>query len=143
MTRIVQTIGTSLLIVAACAFAADKPNPGLYEVTTQMDYTDLPIPATTLTTKNCLTAEDLEGDLSRIFADLPEDQNCEVESFSMADGSISMKLVCATPEGSMTMSTQGSYDSDSYSMTSNVTMEAAGRQMQMNSTIEGVRLGDC
>ena len=132
-----------ILLPVSTAWAQDKPRPGLYEITTRMASPDLPGEATTITTQNCVTAEDLEGDLSRVFAALPEGQSCEVGTFEMAGGLINMAITCATPAGDMLVETRGTYESERYSMTSTVTMSAGARALKLDSEIEGKRVGEC
>ena len=138
---------SGLLILTAlplsCAWAADAPDPGLYEVATEMVSTELPVPPTTITTRNCLTRADLDRDISQVFADLPEGASCDIDTFEMAGGHISMALRCVTPTGDMQVETSGVYTSGSYSMSSIVTMPLGDRMLTINSKIEGKRVGEC
>ena len=145
------TLAAMLLMVTALATAQESPPhmsgkmpvPGHYEVTTNTTYEDVPMPDTSITTQNCLTREDLEKDPASVFAALPEGKTCEVGEFTMADGDISMRMVCSTPEGDMVMTTSGSYDEDSYDMVTNVTINVGDQEVQMRSVIEGKLMGDC
>ena len=136
-------LAAAATLTTAAALAVDQPNPGLYEVKTRTEYSELPMPPTTLTTRNCLTQDDLDRDPQSIFAALPAEENCSVDEFTMADGQISMKLTCLTAEGNMTMRTSGAYTATNYNMASNVLIEVGDKKMTMTSEISGARVGDC
>jgi hypothetical protein len=127
----------------AAAGDSPLPTPGRYEVSTHTSYIDVAIPDTTITTRNCLTEEDLQAGAATIFAGLPEDQNCEVSDFVMAEGNISMTLSCAAPDGDMHMVTSGTYTPDGYNMTSKVTVSVGDSTVEMRSEIVGTLVGDC
>lgn len=143
--QITKTIGSilALLIVTPAVMAQNQPVPGQYEVTTTTTYTDVPVPDTTVTTRNCLTREDLDQDPASIFAGLPEGKSCEIGEFEMADGAIRMYVNCSAPDGDMVMITEGAYDDAGYNMLTNVTVIVGEQQVKMQSTIEGKLLGDC
>lgn len=130
-------------IGAPVALAQEQPVPGQYEVTTTTTYTDVPVPDTTVTTRNCLTQEDLEQDPASIFAGLPDGKSCDIGDFEMTDGTIRMHVNCVAPDGDMIMITQGDYDSAGYNMMTNVTVTVGDQQVKMQSVIEGKLLGDC
>jgi len=143
----VLSVGIGLLTVPSALAQSepglDQPNPGKYEVTTVTTYTDVPIPDTTVTTQNCLTQEDLDQDPASIFAGLPDGKSCEVGEFGMADGKIRIHVNCSAPDGDMVMITEGTYATEGYDMTSKVTVAVGEQKVEMNSTIQGKRLGDC
>ena len=128
---------------AATDMTGKLPVPGHYEVTTNTTYKDVPMPDTSITTQNCLTREDLEKDPASVFAALPEGKTCDVGEFTMADGAISMRMVCSTPEGDMVMDTTGHYDEDGYDMITDVTIKVGEQEVEMRSVIEGKLMGDC
>ena len=132
-----------LLAAGAAAFAADLPSPGQYEVTTTTHFSDGLMPDTTVTTQNCLTQEDLEKDPASVFADLPEGKSCEVADFLMEGGEIRMRILCAAPDGDMSMTVNGSYQDEVYQMISDVVVSVGDQSVTMQSTIDGKRLGDC
>jgi hypothetical protein len=128
---------------AASAEADDMLAPGRYEVDTRTEYVDVPIPETTITTQNCLTAEDLEAGAGNILAGLPANQNCQIGEFVMAEGALDMTMSCAADDGDMDMVTSGTYTSNGYEMTSNVTVTVGDKSIVMQSTVQGTRVGDC
>ena len=136
-------LGACMLTTVVLAAAGAQPTPGQYEVTTLTRYVDVELPDTTVTTQNCLTAEDLAKDPASVFAALPDGKTCSVGEFEMADGVIRMQISCAAPDGELVMVTEGSYEEAGYDMNSTVTITAGEQQVEMHSTIRGKLLGDC
>ena len=137
--RTTTLLAGSLLASIALAL----PAPGHYEITTSTHFSDGLMPDTTVTTQNCLTQEDLDKDPASVFADLPEGKSCQVADFVMEDGVIRMQILCAAPDGDMTMTVNGSYESETYEMTSDVLVSVGDQSVMMQSTIDGRRVGDC
>jgi hypothetical protein len=133
----------SALGLAGAALALDLPAPGHYEVTTTTHFSDDIMPDTTVTTQNCLTAEDLERDPASVFADLPEGRSCSVDEFVMEDGVIAMRISCSAADGGMDMTVNGSYQDETYQMVSDVVVSVGDQTVSMQSTIDGKRLGEC
>lgn len=131
------------VLLAGIALAGDLPAPGHYEVTTTTHFSDDLMPDTTVTTQNCLTQEDLDKDPASVFADLPEGRACEVEDFLMEEGEIRMRISCAAADGGMTMTVLGSYQDETYQMTSDVVVNVGEQSVSMQSSIDGKRVGDC
>lgn len=130
-------------LLAGAALAMDLPAPGHYEITTTTHFSDGLMPDTTVTTQNCLTQEDLEKNPAAVFADLPEGKSCEVADFVMEGGVIRMGITCAATDGDMTMTVNGSYQSETYQMISNVVVSVGDQSVTMQSSIDGKRVGDC
>lgn len=140
LVSLALTTGTTVL---AEPLSGDLPTPGHYEVSTMTHFSDGTLPDTTVTTQNCLTQEDLEKDPASVFASLPEGKSCNVGEFLMEDGTISMQISCAAPEGDMVMTVSGSYEDETYQMISDVVVSVGDQQVVMASTINGKRVGDC
>ncbi len=134
---------TGLLCIAGTALALDLPAPGQYEVTTTTHFSDGLMPDTTVTTQNCLTAEDLERDPASVFAGLPEGRSCSVDEFLMEDGVIAMQIACSAEDGDMRMTVEGSYQDENYQMVSDVVITVGDETVSMHSTIDGKRTGAC
>lgn len=144
----INRLGTStlfafLLSAAGTALAQDLPAPGQYEVTTTTHFSNGLMPDTTVTTQNCMTQEDLEKDPASVFADLPDGKTCNVDDFLMEGGDIRMQISCHAPDGDMTMSVNGGYQSETYQMVSDVVVKVGEQSVIMQSTIDGKRVGDC
>ena len=132
---------TSAVLLTASAIADDhRPSPGEYEVTTTSNFSNQPI---TMTTTNCVTAEDLDQDPSKIFADTAAAENCQLATFDMADGNLNLHMVCNSDDGGMEMTTEGAYTDSGYSMTSTIVINAGGTSMTTEATVVGTRIGDC
>lgn len=117
-----------------------RPNPGEYEVITTSNFNNTPV---TMTTTNCITAEDLDQDPAKIFADSAAAENCDLGEFQMADGVLSMNMSCSADDGGMEMSTDGAYTETGYSMNSIITINAGGTTMTTEASITATRIGDC
>lgn len=133
----------AVIAATSSAAAVDQPNPGLYEVTTQMVYADSPMPPISITTNQCLTLQSLQESLSQALTTFPVAQNCETVEFNVESGSIAMQLSCAAPEGSILMETTGSYTENDYAMKSNITITGGESAMDISGDISGKRIGDC
>jgi hypothetical protein len=140
-SRITLVLGA--FVLTSMALAADLPAPGHYEVTTTTHFSDGLMPDTTVTTQNCLSAEDLERDPASVFADLPEGRSCSVDEFKMEGGDIAMRISCAAADGDMTMTVSGSYQDETYQMVSDVAVSVGDQTVTMQSTINGKRVGEC
>lgn len=132
----------SMLLITPCAATADnhRPSAGEYEVTTVSNFNDVPV---TMTTTNCVSKEDLDQDPAKIFADSAASEDCKLESFEMAEGTMSMHMVCAADDGSIIMHTEGAYTASSYSMNSTITISAGGTEISTEASVQGTRIGDC
>jgi len=137
------TLLVGALLLAGTVLALDLPAPGHYEVTTTTHFSDDLMPDTTLTTQNCLTAEDLEKDPASVFADLPEGRSCSVDEFVMEEGVIAMRISCSAADGDMNMTVNGSYQNETYQMVSDVVVRVGEQTVSMQSTIDGKRVGEC
>ncbi len=144
-THHVATIVAAGLLLCAAARAGDSERPaaGAYEITTATTYTDVELPATTITTTSCLSAEDLDRDPASALAALPAGDACSVVESVMEGGAIQMRIVCDMSDGSMVMATNGSYDRNGWDMVNEVTVTVGGDQVKMHATITGRRTGDC
>jgi|GEM_PF-4402778 len=116
------------------------PRPGNYEVTTSSNFGGLPV---TQTLTSCITAEQLETDPQKVFADAPAADNCSLEEFNMADGVLTMRMNCKAEDGSIYVSTDGSYTHNSYTMNTTITINTADTEIISDAKITGKRIGDC
>jgi hypothetical protein len=95
------------------------------------------------TTETCLTEADVKKPKEDFFAG--RSKNCRYDHFTMSGGTIDAVMNCTAEQGgTMTMTVNGTYSSDSYDATMAMDM-AGGRQggMHMKSRIESHRLGEC
>ena len=132
-----------LFCLGVAATAEDMLTPGRYEVSTTTVYVDVQIPESTIITQNCLTAEDLESGAGTILAGLPENQNCQIGEFVMAEGVLDMTMSCSAEDGDMNMVTGGTYTTSGYELTSDVTVTVGDQSVMMHSKVQATRMGDC
>ncbi len=134
------TLISATILATSAGADHHRPNPGEYEVTTTSNFDNTPV---TITTSNCITAEDLDQDPAKIFADSAAAENCNLEAFEMAEGRLLMNMSCNADDGGMEMSTEGAYTDDGYSMNSTITINAGGTTVTTEASIVATRVGDC
>ena len=97
------------------------------------------------TIETCLTEADVKKPKEDFFAG--RSKNCRYDHFTMSGGAIDAQMNCAAADGSgtMTMTMNGTYSSDSYEATMSMTSSGGGRMggMKMKSHTESHRVGAC
>lgn len=140
MTR---TLAYPLIVLLPCLALqvhAEKPTPGMYSITTNME-SDAGVPLQTDTLTECLTEEDVQNDA---FVGVQDGaQNCAVSNHSVDAGRMAVSMVCETPQGKMTMKTNGTYHATGFSVTSNIEFRSGDTTSTVKSTGVGKRIGDC
>jgi hypothetical protein len=133
------TAGVTLLIGAMTALAAEpNMNPGLWETTITTEMAGMPMGVPPMTTKQCVTKEDLVPDTSR------GGQECDLVDTKIDGDTVNWHLRC----NSQGMVTEGkgtiTYQGDSYGGTIHMTMTGGPMgSMTMDQKISGRRVGDC
>ena len=89
----------------------------------------------------CLTPEQAKKPGGKFF-NRQADKNCRYDHFTMGGGKIDAVMRCAAPEGSMSMTIDGTYSADSYSTHVAMNMEGA-QKMTMKMRSEAHRVGEC
>lgn len=132
-------------------------NPGRWEGT--MSVTEIDIPAMPPEAKaqmqaqmgnqqafaSCVTEDDVKQ-RKAFFTGDPADKSCKYDRFSMSGGKVSGVLKCDRAEqGRMTMTMNGEYGADSYSMAMASQAEGNGPmgKMSMKMTVNAKRVGAC
>ena len=132
-------------------------NPGRWEGTVSV--TEIDIPAMPPEAKaqmqaqmggqqafaSCVTEEDVKQQKAFFTGD-PADKSCNYDRFSMSGGKVSGVLKCDRAEqGRMTMTMNGDYGPDSYSMAMDSKAEGDGPmgKMSMKMTVDAKRVGAC
>lgn len=142
----IAPLPAAVFIIAAVGLSvsgsADElmPRPGNYEVVTSSNFGGVPV---TQTLTSCITAEQLAQDPQKVFAEVPAADNCELEKFEMANGQLSMRMSCNAEDGSILMTTEGSYEPERYMMNTRITINAGDTEVATDATVSGVRIGDC
>jgi len=130
----------ALLLVAAAAAQAANPNmkPGMWETTVKTEMPGMPVAVPPVTTKQCVTKQDLVPDTSR------GGQQCELLDTKINGDKVDWQIRCTsqgmTTEGTGTITYQG----DSYAGVIHMTMSGGPMgAMTMDQKISGRRIGDC
>ena len=132
-------------------------NPGRWEGTVSVNEIDIPaMPPEAKeqmkaqmggkqTFASCVTEEDVKQQKAFFTGD-PADKSCKYDRFSMSGGKVSGVLKCDRAEqGRMTMTMNGEYGPDSYSMAMDSQAEGNGPmgKMTMKMTVDAKRVGAC
>lgn len=117
--------------------AASDMRPGLWEITMQMEMPGMPMAMPAIKQQMCFTAQDVASGAKAI----PQDDvnHCKTEGLSMNGNTATWSMKCDNMTGQGTMT----YSGDSYSGSSDITMEMDGETQRMKQTFSGMRLGDC
>ncbi len=135
-------IGVALagLGLAGQAQAETDMQPGLWEVTMQLEIPGMPIAMPPIQQTLCLTQQDVESGTKAIPEDNPgSPAHCKPENFSRSGNTATWSLKCDNMAGTGTMT----FSSDSYSGSSDISLTMDGQPQQMKQTFSGRRLGDC
>lgn len=132
-------------------------NPGQWETRVQLIDVNVPgLPAgaaeqmkkvmeATTTHSSCVTPEQAANPGAEVFAG--SDGQCRYENFTMANGRIDAKMVCAGTAGSgeMRMQLKGSFDRTTFTMQNEMVTNApgGGQAMTMKARVSGRRTGEC
>ncbi len=120
-------------LIASTSFATEKMKPGLWEITTSMDMTGMPMKIPPQTIRHCYTAQDVEKGL------VPESEGCSITELKTSGNKTSWKTECkgemaGTGEGQMILLGDSAYEGSSSIKTQGMTM---------NMKYAGKRIGDC
>lgn len=134
---------TALLAAVLCAGAMAEPSnmqPGLWEITTEMDMPGMPVQIPPQTTRHCYTAADLAE--ARNTVPQGAEEHCKMTEYQVDGNTATWTMECTgdTPmraTGSMTSS------ADRYSGEMQSVMQGPGGNMQMTTRWRGRRIGDC
>jgi hypothetical protein len=105
-------------------------NPGLWEVTSQIEMPGMTMPATT--TQQCLKQHDPVPQSGR-------NQDCTLSDVKISGNTVTWKVVCSGEEGRTTGQGAVTYSGNSFQGT--VEMQSQGMDMIMH--MKGRRIGDC
>lgn len=127
------------LALPAASVAAPAMQPGLWEITTTTEMSNVPMKIPPQTFRHCLKKEDLADSRKAI----PADKSCKLEDVKESGNSMSWKARCKMDMGEMKGAGQMTLKDQSYqgSMTMTTTME--GMSFDMKHTYAGKRLGNC
>lgn len=132
-----------------------RPQPGRWESQIKIERMEMPgMPAgmadqmqksmgAAQSFATCLKPEDAEKPDASFFQ--KDASGCTYEKFSMADGRIDARMICASSEGGRTVMTMaGTYGKTGYAIrTTNETSSEGGPPIRMIVAIESRRTGEC
>ncbi len=131
-----QTLVTASLLLATSAALATEMQPGLWEITANMEMNGMKMPGG----KNRICYN--KADVADTQKMVPKDSKCQVSDVKQEGSRVSWKMECKGPEA---MSGSGSvtFAATSYTGDMQIQMQSAGQAMQMRQQYSGKRVGDC
>lgn len=134
---------TLTLILAYGLAHATEISPGLYEINVSIENPTIGL-SRKQTVKECITAEEFENGPRAFMSQQQQESGCTMQNYSIENGTITMNMSCEIPGGGKAeVKGTGKYTSDTFQMTNKMIMEAAGIKMEMLTTTEAKRTGDC
>ena len=131
-----------LALTSATTLAADLPAPGMYKISAKVSSKQMPFSGNNESSE-CFTENQFMEDPQAWMRQQPG-QECEVVNFDVADGTIRMELQCSMDQaGKASIIGHGTYTNSSFEMTNEMSIEVSRMKMKMNTTVTGVRQGDC
>jgi hypothetical protein len=123
------------------AAAADQPNvqPGQWEFTSTTSFTGMPMPEQTLSSSECVTAEDI----SEGFAFDVDVENCEIQNMDKRPDGMNYTMVCRQEGMEMVMEAELRFMGDRTEGTMDARTMTPMGPMNMRTVLEGRRVGDC
>jgi len=131
-----------LALASVTTIAAELPAPGMYKISAKVSSKQMPISGNN-ESNECFTENQFKDDPQAWMRQQPG-QECEVAIFDVADGAIHMELQCSMDQGGKaTIIGNGTYTNTSFEMNNEMSIEVSGMKMNMNTTVTGVRQGEC
>jgi len=126
-----------LFAAVSISFAGSVPNmqEGMWEITSKMEMTGMPMEMPPVTHTQCLTKEDLVPQSSQ------PGQECEITHTKVTGNTVTWIMQCKGQGGEMIGTGTITYSGNSFKGTIKMTM--AQSNMEMTCHISGHRIGDC
>jgi hypothetical protein len=126
----------SVVVGSGQAMAKVDMDPGLWEITSQLEAPDMPMSMPATTVKQCITEEDLVPQSNTA------ESGCEVFNIKTSGNTISYKMKCSAGGNDSVSSGVLTYNGST--MKGTIKMEVSGRAaMQMTTKLSGKRIGPC
>lgn len=123
---------------------AGMMQPGLWEMTTQMQMPGMPYQMPTQTFRRCITQADLDKYHGVPKPETHGDMTCTMQKFDRTGNTLSYTMKCTGKSGDMQFEGSTIMDSpDAYHGTMHMTGTADGHPMDMMGQTAGKRVGDC
>ena len=139
--------GMLVSAVPAMAGGAADMKPGLWEVVIKMEVPGMPMAMPPMTTKQCLTAEQIAKREDKLVHPASRDpsEKCELKSHERRGNTMTMTMSCTASQGTSQVKGRMIFDSPT-AYHGEFDVQAAvedGRTMHMTQHFEGKRTGDC
>lgn len=141
----VLLLGFAAMAGAVQADGGPDIQPGLWEVVTQMKAPGMPAAMPPMTTRQCLTAEEISK-RDRLLAHPPRSgrQRCETKDFVHKGNTVTWKMVCQAGQGRSQGAGEVVYESrTAYHGEIHIKTQLRGRTMDMTQHIKAHRTGEC
>jgi hypothetical protein len=127
-------------ILAVVAVSAQNPmRPGRWEVTMQMQMTNMPLQMPEMKSARCVTADELEDPQRAVPNASSNPANaCKVSDYKTTGSTVTWKVACAPPQ-EMTGTGEMTFVGDTYTGLMKMVTQQGAMVMKMS----GKRLGDC
>ena len=128
-----------------------KLRPGQWEMKAEVQMPGMPKEAAdmmkgmTTTTTMCISEQDVQHNQGNVFTG-KKDSNCTSEGLEAKNGRIKGTVTCTgdAGQGKMKMEMEGSFQPESYDVTSKMDMEGVGGEgMKTETHVTAKRIGDC
>lgn len=130
-----------LMSLAPYSFAeAAGMQPGLWEITTTMEMTGMPMKMPAQTVRHCYTQKEL--DQGKNSVPLSDDKNCQVKDYKSKGNSASWTVVC-TGKDAMTGTGTMTFTPTSYTGKMRAKVKDGGETMDMTYSYAAKRIGNC
>lgn len=118
--------------------------PGLWEMTTQMQMPGMPYQMQAQTFRRCITQADLDKYHGVPRPETHGDMTCTMQKFDRSGSTINYSMKCTGKDGDMQFDGSTISDSpDAYHGTMHMTGTSDGHPMNMTAQTRGKRVGDC
>ncbi len=132
-----------LLLALPLTALAETPNivPGEWEFTSTTSVQgDMPVPDQTETSRECIAQGDLDDP---DFQMIEEEEGCELLEHNVDADGMDYRMVCEAEGGEANIDGRMDFLGETTEGRVDVTVQSQMGEMQMNTQMEGRRIGDC
>lgn len=127
---------------AACMRMKAPYRSGLWEITSVSSNSLMP-QAITAKVKRCITERDAQNACGLNQLSGGRNRDCHITDMQVIDGNANWTMACDSPSFNGQGSGHSTFTADSYQGTFDMQASMQGTPMQMNTTFNGKRLGNC
>ena len=120
--------------------ASSEMQPGLWEITTRVEMSGMPVPMPPQTIRHCYTKKDIEKGQGTVPQG--DNKNCQIKDYKVRGNTASWTLVCTGKEA-MTGAGTMTWTSTSYTGKMNARVKDGGETINMTHRWTAKRVGDC